>query len=163
MYNLEVDVPNVIPMIFGLDIDNSILRSMSTHDYGTYSVTTSSSGHSFGQTRDVADMADGIFENLTPDDMRIKLGRFYGHSAISGDVNSTEVKWSLPYLDSDGMGMMITAAKPIFADGILQGVAGYDITMDYMIESVELQERSDGSYVYLIDGKRGYLLSHPKI
>ena len=48
--------------------------------------------------------------------MRIKLGRFYASPAVNPTGPSTLVQYSLPYVDSFGMGLMVTASKAVIDD-----------------------------------------------
>ena len=95
--------------------------------------------------------------------MRIKLGRFYASPAVNPTGPSTLVQYSLPYVDSFGMGLMVTASKAVIDDsGVLQGVVGYDITLKYLLEPVEYMI-SETTYAWMFTRARGYMIYHPRL
>lgn len=67
------------------------------------------------------------------------------------------------------MGMMITASKAVFTGdtpttGILHGVVGYDITLQYLMGFLEQDQQFDENfYPFLINYKDGSMLYHPKM
>ena len=141
---------NLITMVYGLDIDNQILRDVATHEFTKYGVTEPN-----------AMPMNGQFEELRPYNMRVKLGRFY--ASLPGASPSSLVQYSLPYVDSFGMGLMVTASKAVI-DGSdnLQGVVGYDITLKYLLEPVEYMI-SETTYAWMFTRSRGYMIYHPKL
>ena len=72
------------------------------------------------------------------------------------------MQWSLPYVDSFGMGLMVTAAQPVYVGGILQGVVGYDVTMKYLLEPLE-HLVSENTYAFVFTSDRGYTIYHPSL
>ena len=91
--------------------------------------------------------------------MRVKLGTFYAHSSITAGATDN-VQWSLPYVDGFGMGLMLTACKKVIVGGYLQGVIGFDITLQYLAAPVEYLV-SETTYAFMITMKRGYMVYHP--
>ena len=149
---LVEEVPNVVTMVYGLDIDNQILRDVSTHEFTKYGVSNPSQMP-----------VDGQFEELTPHNIRIKLGRFYANPAVNPTGPSALVQYSLPYVDSFGMGLMVTASKAVIdGSGNLQGVVGYDITLKYLLEPVEYMI-SETTYAWMFTRARGYMIYHPRM
>jgi len=149
---LVEEVPTVITMVYGLDIDNTILRDVSTLEFTKYGVTNPAVMPPTGQ-----------FEELTPHNIRIKLGRFYANPAVNPTGPSALVQYSLPYVDSFGMGLMVTASKAVIDNsGNLQGVVGYDITLKYLLEPVEYMI-SETTYAWMFTRARGYMIYHPRM
>ena len=149
---LVEEVPTVITMVYGLDIDNQILRDVSTHEFTKY-----------GVSNPAVMPVNGQFEELTPFNIRIKLGRFYANPAVNPTGPSALVQYSLPYVDSFGMGLMVTASKAVIDDsGNLQGVVGYDITLKYLLEPVEYLI-SETTYAWMFTRARGYMIYHPRM
>lgn len=144
-----VQEPELIVLTYGLDVTAAALQAMADHDYAKYGLDTNTTG-----------FKNGHFENLTPTDMRIKLGTFYGYPEIR--VENTDVHWSLPYVDALGMGLMVTASKAVYVDSNLQGVVGYDITMAYLMEPVEFLV-TESTYAFMLDTYRGSIISHPRL
>ena len=149
MQQFMLQNPKLIVLTYGLDVTNNILQQMASHDFAAYSIS-----------QDISSFHQGTFTALTPQDIRVKLGTFYGHPAIRQD--NTDVHFTLPYIDSMGLGLMTTAARAVYADNQLQGVVGYDITLDYLLEPVEYLV-SESSYAFLLESKRGYIFAHPRL
>ena len=81
--DLVVNVPDVITLVYGLDIDNAILRDIASHNYGKYGVTAPHFAP-----------VEGQFEMLNPYNIRIKLGTFYAHPSIMAGSTSN-VQWQV--------------------------------------------------------------------
>ena len=63
---LIIEVPNVIMMVYGLDIDNEHLRDMAGLQFTKHAVVNPSPLPTAGE-----------FESINPQNIRIKLGTFY--------------------------------------------------------------------------------------
>merc|ERR1719219_1328058 len=131
-------------MAYGLDMRTTALENMGNHNYGNISPPN-------------VTPKPGAYTTLSAETMRVQLGTFYSHSSIKSA--NTDVKYSLPYVDSSGMGLMVTASKPVYVDNVLQGVVGFDITMKYLLEPVE-HLVSETVYAFVIEATRGYMLYH---
>ena len=69
---LVEDVPTLITMVYGLDIDNQILRDVSTHEFTKYGVSDPAIMPSTGQFEELRTYSS--FENLGP---APKIGHFW--------------------------------------------------------------------------------------
>ena len=150
--SLVETVPDLITMVYGLDIDNQILRDVSTHEFTKYGVSNPAVMPNAGE-----------FEKLTPDNIRLKLGRFYASDKVNPNGLSSLVQYSMPYVDSFGMGLMVTASKSVLDDNSkLQGVVGYDITLKYLLEPLEYMI-TETTYAWMFTRNRGYMIYHPSL
>ncbi len=71
-------------------------------------------------------------------------------------------RWGSPYLDVSGQGLVLACAIPIRgADGALLGVAGLDMTFDYIMQNVMSGEESNKAVVekYIIDEQGRIVIS----
>ena len=144
-------VPDLITMVYGLEIDNEILRDIASHNFISYGISDPD-----------PKPAPGEFENITPTNIRLVLGRFYANDKVNPNGLSENVQYSMPYVDSFGMGLMVTASKPVLDDSNkLQGVVGYDITLKYLLEPLEYLI-TETTYAWMFTRQRGYLIYHPK-
>ena len=77
-----------------------------------------------------------------------------------------KVWWTPVYLDATGLGLITTAAMPVYTrQGEMVGVVGFDISLDEMRKNVESMQIVEGGYAFLLDSsahaialpERGYL------
>ncbi|MGP0171727.1 hybrid sensor histidine kinase/response regulator [Pseudomonas sp. NCHU5208] len=71
-----------------------------------------------------------------PHDMVIPDYNFY-YLADAQHNPLREVVWTEVYLDPAGQGWMISAIAPVYRDDFLEGVVGFDITIDQMLGEIE--------------------------
>lgn len=76
-------------------------------------------------------------------------------------VNENQTIFTEPYMDNQGLGLMITIAKPVhFQNGTLIGVVACDLTIQSIQENILDTQILDTGYAFLIDGQ-GSTVSHP--
>lgn len=75
-------------------------------------------------------------------------------------ANPGEVQITAPYIDSSGLGLMVSLAKTAYyTNGTLLGVLALDLTIDAIVESVLDISILDTGYAYLID-TQGNTVAH---
>lgn len=141
-------------MTYGLDMDPAdaeVLQNMAAHNYAAYSISNFDT------------YPTGAFTMLTNANVKSQLGRFYSHPSIRS--STTQVRISAPYVDAMGMGLMVTASKAVYDNNnILQGVVGYDITMEHLLNMLNDNDQfTEKFYPYLVDFKDGNALYHPQM
>lgn len=101
----------------------------------------------------------GRFEAV-PDggDLRAAMGGYYNFFA-STNTNPPPV-WTAPYWDSSGLGMVVTAALPVFYGGNLKGVVGVDLTIEDLVSDVAYFNAGEYSFAFVTDDV-GTVLMHP--
>ena len=160
--NFMAAVPGTVVMAYGLDMTTDALQAMANHDY------------SWGGVSDPANINDpnyfpiGGFEELQADNIKDKLGRFYSHESIRSPAlgsGNYESRITMPYVDAMGMGLMVTVSKAVYDSSsppVLQGVVGYDITMNYLLNFFDLDDANNPStYAFLLNGEDGNVIYHP--
>ncbi|XP_063967969.1 voltage-dependent calcium channel subunit alpha-2/delta-3-like [Lytechinus pictus] len=80
---------------------------------------------------------------------------------LSNNSLNTDGLWTAPYLDSWGLGLMVTIAIPAISQvtGSVIGVVGIDATLDE-IENLIVNEQWGSVYAFLIDNE-GQTIFHP--
>jgi hypothetical protein len=70
--------------------------------------------------------------------------------------------WTPPYVDATGLGLVTTAAMPVYSQGgSFIGVVGLDITLNEMKATIEKTRFLESGYSFLIDGK-GHAIALPE-
>jgi signal transduction histidine kinase len=78
--------------------------------------------------------------------------------------NANETKtfgWSNPYVDAGGLGLMITASKPVYVNGKLIGVVATDVIVETINEKIIDLEVGKTGYSFLID-ENADVIARPK-
>ncbi len=75
-------------------------------------------------------------------------------------VETKELYYSSPYLDSDTKKPIITISKAVYKDGVLEGVLAADIFVDTLVQIINSAEVAADSYAFLIDRDMG-VIAHP--
>lgn len=70
--------------------------------------------------------------------------------------------YTAPYLDATTNKMIITIAKPLRKDGAIIGVAAADIYVDVLTGVVEKASMGEGSYAFLLDADRNFIVHKNK-
>ena len=107
-----------------------------------------------------AGFADGrsVFSDdwQAPADYKVTMRDWYQQALSAGKPVVTE-----PYVDEASKKLTITVAAPILQGGKPVGVAGGDVFVDSLVQSVlSLKVRGNG-YAFITDGK-GTILAHPQ-
>jgi methyl-accepting chemotaxis protein len=107
-----------------------------------------------------AGFADGrsVFSDdwQAPADYKVTMRDWYQQALAAGKPVVTE-----PYVDEASKKLTITVAAPILQAGKPVGVAGGDVFVDSLVQSVlSLKVRGNG-YAFITDGK-GTILAHPQ-
>lgn len=71
-----------------------------------------------------------------------------------------EFGWTQVYVDAGGLGLMVTASKPIYLNGELIGVVATDVTIETINDEIINLEIGKTDYSFLIDGK-GNVIARP--
>ena len=131
MTTLNSEVPGVVVMAYGLDMMTPSLTNM------------------------ISLAGAGDYYELTSNNIEDTLGRFYSHKDIRSPASDGkyQTRITMPYVDSMGMGLMVTASKAVYdSNNILQGVVGYDLPLNYLFDFFQLRD-DENPGVY---GIRGY-------
>jgi len=75
-------------------------------------------------------------------------------------VQMDKLIYTAPYKDLLTGKMVVTIAKPIKVNGVLVGVAGADIYVDYLTNLTKDAKSGDNSYGFLLDSDKNYIV-HP--
>jgi GAF domain-containing protein/HAMP domain-containing protein len=79
-------------------------------------------------------------------------GRIWYAGSLDRGASHKEPWWTPAYLDATGLGIVTTAAAPVYGkQGDLIGVVGMDVTLTEMRSSIESKELLPGGYSFLID------------
>ncbi|XP_074645932.1 VWFA and cache domain-containing protein 1-like isoform X2 [Tubulanus polymorphus] len=98
----------------------------------------------------------GVFRHiLSPDQLRTEMGSYYDFFSKPSTLNTPPVL-TVPYYDALGLGLIMTAATPVYHAGTLVGVAGIDIQMSDLMQSVSYNRH----YSFVIDSSARTLF-HP--
>lgn len=97
---------------------------------------------------------------VLPPDFRATQRLWYSGSLENSQDGS--VWWTPAYQDATGLGMVTTAALPVFsADGRLLGVVGFDVTLTEMKNNIEQTRYFLSGYSFLVDDQ-GRALALPE-
>jgi signal transduction histidine kinase len=99
-----------------------------------------------------------LAELLTPE-LVILEGDFFRMAAPVENPQRQPV-WTPPYLDDVGLGPVVTASVPVYADDLFLGVMSVDISLSRLIERLNGLTPTPGSYAMLIDSE-GHLVAAP--
>lgn len=89
--------------------------------------------------------------SILPADFQATSRIWYAGSLERGATHK-EPWWTPVYLDATGLGIVTTAAAPVYGDqDELIGVVGMDVTLTEMRASIESEELLPGGYSFLID------------
>jgi len=66
--------------------------------------------------------------------------------------------YTAPYVDAFTGKMVVTIAKPIKVNGVVVGVAGADIFVDYLTNLTKNAKSGDNSYGFLLDSDKNYVV-----
>ncbi|MHA2502957.1 MAG: VWA domain-containing protein, partial [Candidatus Kariarchaeaceae archaeon] len=72
------------------------------------------------------------------------------------------ISWSLPYLDTNGQGLVITTSIPLIVNSQLRGVISVDIRLETLVEFIVQDQLSENSYSYVFD-IAGNSIVHPDV
>ena len=125
----------------------------------TYGFGDSLSDSAKKRLADMASITGGITD-VVPDsgDLRTALGSYYDFFS-SPDPNQGPV-FTAPYFDAFGLGLVVTAAMPVFEGSTLKGVAGIDLTLTDLVSQVTFFNAGQYSFSFVVDVK-GRVLTHP--
>lgn len=87
-----------------------------------------------------------------PADIAVTEESFFAH--VTPGVNpERENRWTAVYDDPAGLGLMVSAVAPVYADGGgFLGIVGIDFQLSSLGDSIEASSLAEGSYSFLIDG-----------
>ncbi|HET7011042.1 MAG TPA: GAF domain-containing protein [Anaerolineales bacterium] len=114
----------------------------------------------FGTPNDVVRYYPNIeLGKLVPPDFAV-TGRPWYTDAVSTTGNpDRDVRWTDPYADATGRGLVTTAAIPVYSGSRLLGVVGFDITLQDLRAKVEGMRFLQSGYHFVMDpGKRAIAL-----
>ncbi len=78
-------------------------------------------------------------------------------------VSENKTVYTEPHMDAQGLGLMITIAKPVhFSNGTLIGVVACDLTIQSIQENILDTDILETGYAFLIDAE-GSTVSHPDL
>lgn len=73
-------------------------------------------------------------------------------------IEMDKLIYTAPYVDAFTGKMVVTIAKPIKANGVVIGVAGADIFVDYLTKLTKDAKSGDNSYGFLLDGDKNFVV-----
>lgn len=84
---------------------------------------------------------------------------FYAYGIVGRSAT-----WTAPYVDANGLGLMVTGAIGVYLDGNLLGVVGIDITVAEIVNEIGASDGSlgPGSYAFLASSD-GDAIYHPRL
>jgi len=89
---------------------------------------------------------------VVPPDFKVTSRIWYTGSTQQRE-NPNAAWWTPVYLDATGLGVVTTAAVPVYNQrNSLIGVAGFDVTLTEMRANIEATQFMPGGYTFLIDG-----------
>ncbi|NNV03359.1 methyl-accepting chemotaxis protein [Brevibacillus sp. MCWH] len=77
--------------------------------------------------------------------------------AVPENNPSREIKWTKPYKDELGTGMMVTASIPIYAQDKFQGVFSIDISLTGVADIANSLSLADGMHAMVVDSYQNIL------
>ena len=77
-------------------------------------------------------------------------------------IEMDKLIYTAPYVDAFTGKMVVTIAKPIKANGVVIGVAGSDIFVDYLTTLTKDAKAGENSYGFLIDGDKNFIVHNNK-
>ncbi|HEX7976872.1 MAG TPA: GAF domain-containing protein [Anaerolineales bacterium] len=106
----------------------------------------------FGTQNDVLRYYPNIgLGGVLPPDFRVTTRPWYTGSLPEADPQRAVV-WTPAYVDATGLGLVTTAAMPVYASGEkLVGVVGFDVTLDTMRAHIEATHFLKTGYSFLMD------------
>jgi hypothetical protein len=115
---------------------------------------------------DIARENDGAFLTVRDAGRSNRLPRFV--SRYYDHFGDGFPAWSAPYIDANGLGLMVTRAVPVFVPSAgaaggseLLGVVGIDVTMREIEQIILNEVASEDSYAFLMN-RDGEALVHPR-
>ncbi|UYZ14106.1 methyl-accepting chemotaxis protein [Brevibacillus sp. WF146] len=82
--------------------------------------------------------------------------------AVPENNPNREIKWTKPYKDDLGTGMMVTASIPIYAQDKFQGVFSIDISLTGVAEIANSLSLADGTHAMVVDPHQNILTGAAK-
>ena len=89
-----------------------------------------------------------VFEALRP---------YFDYLRESVELGSSQL--SQPYIDSSGLGLIMTASAPVYVNGDFQGIVGIDATLQE-VENALISQKWGTVYAFLINGEERAIV-HP--
>lgn len=110
----------------------------------------------------LASLSGGEFVHIKKprEELRQHMSTFYSHFAMEGPHTRCDMKFSPPFLDAAGIGMIVTASAPIVIKGKFVGAVGVDFPLSDLVEEVSYFENDQLSYAFVIDGFKKVIM-HP--
>lgn len=111
-----------------------------------------------GLLNDVGSQNDGsTVYVLQSEDLESAMNAYY--QFFSNQIDNS-ISWSWPYADASGWGMVITASKSVVVNGKLIGVVGADLTLTYLVDTINAFKPTKNGYSFLFDSG-GIAVIHP--
>ena len=125
-------------------------------------------GVDMSQLDAIAQMSEGPDARATAvnnADIRTSMASYYQHESLAHKPGAAHVALSAPYVDSSGLGLVVTLSLPLYDEETnkLWGVAGIDVALSDMVMPVKGMRYGNHGYGFLIDTRSGTALSHPLI
>ena len=111
----------------------------------------------------IAQMSEGpeaLATAVNNADIRTSMAKYYQHPSLAHKPGAAHVAMSAPYIDSSGLGLVVTLSLPLYDEETkkLWGVAGIDITLSDMIMPVKGMRYGNHGYGKIPGPIRGRLL-----
>ncbi|XP_013403576.1 VWFA and cache domain-containing protein 1-like [Lingula anatina] len=95
----------------------------------------------------------------TTDSLSTSVGTFF--QAFNRSIEDRP-RFSLPYADQTGAGLVMSISQPCLHQGKVLGVAGVDLHFGEMVEDITYFQQEVFAYAFLLD-QHGYMVMHPSL
>ncbi len=148
----SVFVPNLV------DVDEQLLTQLEATSYldflfpSTFSADSNSVAVFLGTEREIVRYFPNVnLGAVLPPDFQVTQRPWY-LSAAHGQNPAQQTVWSEVYEDATGLGLLVTAAAPVYAiNGEFMGVIGIDVTLANLRDSIENTTFATDGYFFLVD------------
>uniref|UniRef100_A0A7S3GFG5 VWFA domain-containing protein n=1 Tax=Palpitomonas bilix TaxID=652834 RepID=A0A7S3GFG5_9EUKA len=148
---------------------SSIISARNTQDIGaTIFSFTLGSGASVAVPSRIAEENNGLYSHIDDNgDLLTEMAFYYKYLAYG--IQSTVMQWTAPYIDSWGLGLMITGAKGVYSEAdsngyhTFLGVAAADVVLPQLlsvVQSYNLESMAVTTYSFIVN-EDGEALVHP--
>jgi len=164
--NFVADVSSVfVPS--SVELNDAVIRDLNASAYLDFSVPQSLNDNPallavyFIDNRGVVRYYPNInLASLLPPDFDATKRPYYEINA-PGSNPDRSTKWTIPYVDATGAGLVVTVANPIYINGTFNGVVAADVQLTTITDQVSTIHLGQTGYSFLLDDG-GRIISMPQ-